>query len=229
MEYRGIRIEPTAGEALTRFRVGRLYAGKAWHADNLTSDHEAQAVGVIREDATLGGTAKIITEGFIEHTGWSWTPGAAIYCGAAGVLTATVPASGWVRQIAVAHTATKIFVKPRELVGSAVPVAPSITRSFAYGDATPASIGTVPAGKTVAKVELTIQTAFNGSGAALTIGKADALTQLMTASQNDPAAAATYETHPNVTYADATEIFLAITPGGGASSGSGFIRITFLN
>jgi hypothetical protein len=97
--------------------------------------------------------------------------------------------------------------------------------TFAYGDATPEVIFTCAAGDTIARVELSILTAFDGAGAALTVGDAGDIDRLMTAASNIPGTVGTYTTHPLHTYAAATAIALYITPGGGASAGNGFVKI----
>jgi len=99
--------------------------------------------------------------------------------------------------------------------------------NFAYGDATPATVLTCPAGKTVLSVSLVILTPFNGSGAALTVGDAADIDRLMSANENDPAIAGTFESHPAHTYVAATIIKLWITPGGGASAGNGILLIRY--
>lgn len=97
--------------------------------------------------------------------------------------------------------------------------------SFGWGDATPAFLTTISAGKRVYVTELVIATAFNGAGAALTIGPLAAPSELMTASENNPADVASYEANPDKLYASTTAIYLHITPGAGASAGSGQVRL----
>lgn len=97
--------------------------------------------------------------------------------------------------------------------------------SFSWGDATPALLTTVWAGKRVYVVEVVISTAFNGSGASLTVGPLASPTELMAASENDPTVVASYEANPDKLYASSTAIYLHITPGSGASAGSGQVRL----
>lgn len=96
---------------------------------------------------------------------------------------------------------------------------------FAFGDATPKTLMTVPAGKTVYGVGLHIQAAFNGSGAALQIGDAGDPARLMAATHNAPNEASSYLTSPNHLYGAATVLLLTITPGGGASQGAGIVTL----
>lgn len=99
--------------------------------------------------------------------------------------------------------------------------------NFAFGDASPASLGTVPANKIVESVELFITEAFDGSGATLTVGDVADPDGLMNAGQNNPAEVGAYSVAPGLTYGVDTEIFLTINPGSGATTGSGTVIVTY--
>lgn len=96
---------------------------------------------------------------------------------------------------------------------------------FSWGDATPKTLFTAPAGKRIALVSVVITTAFDGTSPALTIGDASDTDRLMTADQNDPASVWTYEATPGYAYASATALTLSITPGSGATAGAGTVYI----
>lgn len=96
--------------------------------------------------------------------------------------------------------------------------------SFAYGDATPRLVTTIPAGSRVTEVDLFIDVAFNGAAPLLQLGTL-ATHDLLFGSEVDPALASGYELSPNVIFGSATEIYLFITPGAGASTGSGSLTI----
>lgn len=96
---------------------------------------------------------------------------------------------------------------------------------FAWGDATPKPLFTVRAGKRIPLVSVVVTTAFDGAGAALTIGDANDTDRLMTADQNDPASVWTYEATPGYAYASDTALTLSITPGAGATAGAGTVYI----
>lgn len=98
---------------------------------------------------------------------------------------------------------------------------------FAYGDATPEVIGTVPANSTVLSVLISIETAFDGSGAALSVGTLASPSSLMSASQNAPSTVAQYEVFPGVSYGTDTALYLTITPGGGATAGHGQVVVDY--
>ncbi len=96
---------------------------------------------------------------------------------------------------------------------------------FSYGDATPKTLTTLPAGRAVLAVALVLTTAFDGAGAMLSVGDAAAHGRLMAASENDPGVVATYEATPGHVYATETAVNLYITPGDGASAGAGIVRL----
>jgi hypothetical protein len=97
---------------------------------------------------------------------------------------------------------------------------------FSFGDSSPAPVYTAPSGKLITSVRINIDTPFDGIGAALQVGIAGTPGQLMASSQNDPTVASAYETSPNRQYGAATAVILTITPGTGASAGSGQVVLT---
>lgn len=108
---------------------------------------------------------------------------------------------------------------PSPETGSAIQI------PFAFGDASPKLIYTALAGQTVFTAQVVIQTAFDGDGAALTLGDAGTAGQLMSASQVAPTFPAEYETNPAYTYTSDTDIRLSITPGEGCTQGSGYVLL----
>jgi hypothetical protein len=103
------------------------------------------------------------------------------------------------------------------------PGAAAVEIAFAYGDATPVALTTATAGKLVYGVDIHIRTAFDGSGAALTVGDAGDTSRLMAANENDPTAVGSYTTTPAYAYGSDTGLTLSITPGAGASQGAGVL------
>lgn len=94
---------------------------------------------------------------------------------------------------------------------------------FSWGDATPALIHTYTG--TIFAAAIVLQVPFNGVGASLSLGDSGNNGRLISASEVDATAAATYGTSPAHTYASSTQIRLYITPGTGASQGSGFVLL----
>lgn len=106
-----------------------------------------------------------------------------------------------------------------------LPAAGEQAISFSYGDATPALIGTIPAGYHASWVRLDIYASFDGAGAQITVGTLASPTLLMDAAQSDLTQVAAYESWPLGLMAVATAIYLFITPGSGASAGNGHVLI----
>jgi hypothetical protein len=92
--------------------------------------------------------------------------------------------------------------------GSAIPPV-----DFSYGDASPAIVYTLTEDMFLDSVQVVVTTAFNGTGAALSVGKSGQLEAYLAAAQNDPTTTATYETSPDVIIASGTVILLSITRG----------------
>ena len=101
-----------------------------------------------------------------------------------------------------------------------------IEKTFAFGDASPATLGTVPAGKLILAVELYITQAF-GSTATLSVGDAGNVARLMAVTQNKPSEIGLNETHPGHRYSVDTAVTLTISPGAGATTGAGLVRVSF--
>lgn len=96
---------------------------------------------------------------------------------------------------------------------------------FAWGDASPRQIMVAAAGKLIYSVQIHISTAFNGVGAALTVGDAALPNRLMDANQSDPGTTGTFTAAPLRKYGAATPLLLTITPGAGASAGAGLLAL----
>lgn len=96
---------------------------------------------------------------------------------------------------------------------------------FAWGDATPKLLLLGTAGKLVYNVQLHIDVAFNGVNATLEVGDLIDPDRLMRADQNAPSEAGSYSVSPNYRYVSDTNIYLTITPGVGASTGSGLLTL----
>lgn len=101
----------------------------------------------------------------------------------------------------------------------------AIEINFAFGDATPATLITATAGKIVYGIGVHIRVPFDGVGAQVTVGDAGDLDRLMTAVENDLTSVGSNETNPAYAYGSNTQLLLSITPGAGASQGSGLVTI----
>jgi hypothetical protein len=96
--------------------------------------------------------------------------------------------------------------------------------SFAWGDA-PTVIYGAGANKTIYSIQIIISVAFNGTNPDITIGDAGDNDRLFIGAKVDPATVGTYEVYPNYAYGAPADVLYYITPGAGASAGSGRILI----
>lgn len=123
-----------------------------------------------------------------------------------------------------------VFGGEQGLQGPAGPPGPagaaSVEINFSFGDATPSTVVTALAGKLVYGVQLHVKVPFNGTGAALVVGDAALANRLMTAAENDVTSVGSSTTAPAYAYAVNTPILLGITPGAGATQGSGVLVLS---
>lgn len=106
-------VQRPAGEAVGGHRVVWSNNGSVYYVDQTQVAQVTAALGVTTGAAAQGEMAYIRVFGSLTHTGWAWTPGLPIYVVGSGQLSQTPPATGAVRQIAVAETATRIFICPQ--------------------------------------------------------------------------------------------------------------------
>jgi len=85
--------------------------GVATYADSSDVGTAHNISGISSNAATTGGDVTVITEGPITESSWSWIPGQPIYVSTNGLLAQTSPASGYVRKIGFAQSATTIIVQ----------------------------------------------------------------------------------------------------------------------
>jgi hypothetical protein len=98
---------------------------------------------------------------------------------------------------------------------------------FHFGDASPELIGLLPAGAIVTSVQIVILTAFNGIGATLSVGSvAGSYIDLMNTIDINPNILSVWSTNPGIQYTPATNVYIAITPGSGATQGYGEVIVT---
>lgn len=109
----GQAVTRVAAQALGGHRVVRaLASGEVDYASADTPAHAEFIVGITAGAASAAAIATVRTGGELAELSWTWTPGP-IFCGVNGVLTQTVPTSGFIRQVAVAETATRILIDLR--------------------------------------------------------------------------------------------------------------------
>lgn len=99
-------------EAAQTIQGGRAVAldadGRAFHPDRLLASDGDRVVGVSAYSALTGEEFQVVTHGRLE-VGTTWDEGP-LYVGDNGVLEPTPPTTGWHLQVAVALSATELFV-----------------------------------------------------------------------------------------------------------------------
>ncbi len=131
---------------------------------------------------------------------------------------------------------TRVEVVTAEKQGPAGPTGPqgpmgpagspgaTYSADFAWGDATPIVVMSVPLNYLIVAASVVIENEFDGAGAAITIGLTSDADVLMPADGNYPDTEGRYEHNPGVRATDGL-IYLTIVPGAGATQGSGTIYV----
>lgn len=110
-------IEQIADGALGGHRVVKpTTSGKVGYADKATTAHAPVVLGITQGAAVDGDLIKVQYDGKMTESSWTWTVNVPIYCGASGVLTETVPTSGFVIQVGTSLSPTSILVNVRQPV-----------------------------------------------------------------------------------------------------------------
>lgn len=92
---------------------------------------------------------------------------------------------------------------------------------FSFGDSSPALIGEAAAGKAILSARILLEEPLDGTGAALSIGSASSPEDVMEELDVDVTQAAEFSVYPLKTFGTDTNVYLHITPGSGATTGSG--------
>jgi hypothetical protein len=101
--------EVQAGDVIHGRRVIRMANGEAFHP-NINDDSQAlQVLGISLEAASSGSPFPVRTSGPMTDPGWDWEPGY-VYCGNDGVLTQSIPPTGWLQRVARVISPTTINV-----------------------------------------------------------------------------------------------------------------------
>lgn len=96
---------------------------------------------------------------------------------------------------------------------------------FAFGDATPKAITTLPANTTVLTSQIIITEVFNGVGSSLQLGDNSVTNRFLDIPSAGLQDLFEFETNSTHTYTSETDVILTIAPGTGASTGKGLIII----
>ena len=99
----------TAGDTIHGRRVVRMFNGLAFHPDISDNSQVLQVLGISEEAAANGDLFPVRTSGRMVNSSWGWNPGY-VYCGVDGVLTQSVPPTGWLQRVARVIDPTTINV-----------------------------------------------------------------------------------------------------------------------
>jgi hypothetical protein len=100
--------------------------------------------------------------------------------------------------------------------------------AFAFGNASPVMIGTVPTGRYLAEIRVDISQAFDGTGASISIGEIGSPEKYVRADASLISETGIYEHPLSVLMSAANDVFLFITPGVGATTGQGQIILNIV-
>lgn len=87
-----------ANGALSALRVVVAEDGAARYPDIDTVGDALLAIGVTVDAADDATDVRVRTDGELVDASWSWVPGV-VWCGADGVLTQSIPATGWLLEV----------------------------------------------------------------------------------------------------------------------------------
>lgn len=99
---------------------------------------------------------------------------------------------------------------------------------FAWNNVSPRVVYTMPMDGFIISVMVSIETTFNGIGAALSVGTNTNPQLLVAQTEVDPSQIADFEIGSSEFLNDGTQIILTTNPGANASSGSGFLIIKYI-
>lgn len=104
-------VAATAGAAVGGHRVvTSLSDGTVVHADVTNPAHVLNVVGMTLGAAASGASVQVAMQGRVEEPSWAWVAGSPIYLTGLGLLTQTVPTSGYALQVAVPLSPTSIVL-----------------------------------------------------------------------------------------------------------------------
>lgn len=138
------------------------------------------------------------------------------------------PAVGQV--LSVASFVGDVITLEYTTIGSGVGSVNIDTTTLAFGDSSPVAMFTKPAGALVEKIQVIIDTPFDGTPT-VSIGIAGTVSKYMAATHNDltASAATVFEVVPGIDETVGTEAIIATYSSGGATVGSARILVTYVD
>lgn len=110
----GSEVRPASGAiGGQRMLIGNA-DGSVSYADASNMAHLGKVLGISENAANDGDNVTVIVLGYTEFNGWAWNTSLPIYLGTNGLLTQTPAVSGFSQIVAMAETATRIYIRLRE-------------------------------------------------------------------------------------------------------------------
>lgn len=104
-------VTKTAGVSLSGHRAVVLNSSsEAIYADSSVLTHRDKVLGITTGAASAGADATILTYGELVEPSWAWTLDEPVFLGLNGLLTQTVPTSGFVQRVGFPTSATSLFI-----------------------------------------------------------------------------------------------------------------------
>ena len=100
-----------AGENLGGNRVVYIADGRAFYADsdNLTCSNAS--VGITNGAAVLDDIINIQTSGYMQEPSWQWSTNLPLFLGVNGLMTQTMPTTGFSQIIGIVTSSTEIIIQ----------------------------------------------------------------------------------------------------------------------
>jgi len=108
----GHSITAPAAEIIHGHRAAWITADGVYHASSDIPASAPGTLGITANAAEIAADVQVRVLGSMTEPTWAWTPGQPIYVGVGGALTQTPPAAGYIREIALAVTATTVLIRP---------------------------------------------------------------------------------------------------------------------
>ena len=109
-EYDKTFITLQAGEDLGGNRTVVFNAlGEAIYADNTINTHAERIIGITTHSALQGEDVLIQCSGVMREPSWNWDIDSVLYQSTSGLLTQTIPVTGFIQQIANSLSPTEIY------------------------------------------------------------------------------------------------------------------------
>ena len=104
-----------AGESITAYQPVVVENGQIFVADNQNASHTGKFIGLATQSAATG-KVNVQRVGEIQNGGWSFTVGSFVFLDASGLLTETVPATGFLQSIGHASDTDKIILNIKQAI-----------------------------------------------------------------------------------------------------------------